>query len=513
MSHSVFAHVVAEKTTLYRAVMRVFSEAKAHFVVHLRPEDVMARLEGTSLEDLQPALDQLVHWGNLQAEPDTTRVTSVEDFYRARFLYQITREGEAAEQALATFDRELGRRGALQAVALEDIRSRLQALGVLAEQADPDPAQVHLALRDLAAVFTGLAENARAFMSGLGRTLDLRGNREAFLAYKERLIEYIERFIGDLVTASAEIAGQIGRLEGPGAPRPIDALLAIAATREAEDQAPDPESVDGQKDREALVRDALAGWQAHWSGLTAWFVGGTERPSQASLLRARARRAISQLLEAVVRLNERRLGRSDRTADFRTLARWFLECESEGEAHRLWRAAFGLAPARHLTLDAESLAERQAHPVGPGTSWAEAPPLRVSPRLRETGSHRRRGPPPTLQRRDRERALLARELAAEAAEARAARARLATGRDGRLSELGDLDAPGFRFFLQLLGEALSAARSPEEPVSTVTGDGSLALELTPVEPPGRAAIATPAGVFGGRDYRLRITALGEDRDR
>jgi len=47
------------------------------------------------------------------------------------------------------------------------------------------------------------------------------------------------------------------------------------------------------------------------------------------------------------RLNERRSGRSDRSADFRLLASWFAGCASDAEAHRLARAAFALNPARH----------------------------------------------------------------------------------------------------------------------------------------------------------------------
>jgi uncharacterized protein (TIGR02678 family) len=50
-------------------------------------------------------------------------------------------------------------------------------------------------------------------------------------------------------------------------------------------------------------------------------------------------------LDAVGLLNERRSGRSDRSADFRVLARWFAEAPDDEAAHRLWRAAFGLCPA------------------------------------------------------------------------------------------------------------------------------------------------------------------------
>lgn len=530
MAVSPFAYINAEKSSLYRAVMMVFVEAKRHFLVHLRPEDLAERIpdktaeqhKPLSLEDIQTALDQLVTWGNLQANPDTGRVTSVEDFYRARYLYQLTREGEAAEIALAAYDEALGRHGALQAVALEDIHTQLRALRTIAHDRHPDPARVHILLRDLSRVFADLAENAQSFMTGLGRTLDLRNaNREAFIAYKDRLIDYLERFIGDLVTASADIARMLQELselplrDGDGPfddsypGQALDRLLTLAAEREATDTAPTPEFMDSGDalDRAEHIERHLRRWQAHWEGLRGWFIGSRHHPSQASLLRNRARKAISDLLEAVTRLNERRMGRSDRSADFRILARWFAECDSDGQAHRLWRTAFGLTPARHLTLDEATLNEREQDPVPASVPWTEAPPLRVSPRLRATGSLQKRGLPPKVPKRDQERALLARQLAAEGAQTRAARARLATGRQTRLSDLKELDKDSFGLFLQLLGDALSKISRQDEAVAATTGDGSLLIELEPLDEHSRAEIRTPDGIFRGRDYRLRITDL------
>lgn len=232
-----FAYVNAEKSTLYRELMRVFVAAKERFLVHLRPEDVHERLPAIAREEVERALQQLVDWGNLRAEPDTGRVSTVEDFYRARFLYQLTKEGEAAEIALAAYDEALGRRGVLQAVALADIRHQLRTLQVLLREAEPDPARAHFLLRDLSRVFADLAENAQAFMAGLGRTLELRGaDREAFLAYKERLVDYLQRFIGELVTASADIARLLREIgTDAGESSGIERLLRLVAAREARD--------------------------------------------------------------------------------------------------------------------------------------------------------------------------------------------------------------------------------------------------------------------------------------
>jgi Protein of unknown function (DUF2397) len=115
-----FAHLATPNAALYRRIMLAFVAAKRRFVVHLRSEDVQEELGRDAPVDpaaVADALARLVEWGNLRADPDTSRVTSVEDFHRARFLYQLTQAGEAAERSLAAFDEQLGRRGAVQAAA------------------------------------------------------------------------------------------------------------------------------------------------------------------------------------------------------------------------------------------------------------------------------------------------------------------------------------------------------------------------------------------------------------
>ncbi|MDY7117516.1 TIGR02677 family protein [Halomonas sp. SSL-5] len=510
MDYTPFSYVTAEKAELYRRVMRAFVEAKSHFLVHLRPEDVQQQTGEPELVTVQAALTQLVAWGNLDAERDNARVTSVEDYYRALYVYQITRQGEAVEAALATFEQELGRRGALQSVALEDIRTRLRALLTLAQSESPSATESQLLLRDLAGVFADLAENARAFMTGLNRTLEGQGSdADAFLLYKERVIGYIERFLGDLTTASGEIAELIRALDGDGdAEAPVARLLRQAAERELLDLAPGESPDDDERAR--AFAEAWRRWHGHWEGLRAWFLDQPGRQAQARLLRSSARRAVTQLLEMVGRLNERRMARSDRSADFRTLARWFLECDGDGDAHRLWRTAFGLTPARHLVIDAETAEAWQQTPVPASTPWAEAPGMQVQARLRATGSYQKPGAPPKLRSRARERELLARQLAEEASAARAARRQLVERRAERLSELGELDDGAFRLLLNLLGDALAASSGDDSPVTTTTGDGSLRITLAPLGPETAATLHTAAGVLRGRDYRLEIVDLEED---
>jgi len=496
---ALFRHVTAEKAGLYRAILDVFATAKRQYRLQLRPDEVL--VEGNwpdaapRPEDVSAALAQLADWGNLQSQPDTSRVSSLNDFYRARFLYRLSVGGEAVETALLTFSQSLRRRAELQTVALEDIASRLSALQLLLDAGeDLDVPKVHEVLRDLVQVFEKLADNAQAFMAGVARSLELQqAEATAVATYKRRLIDYLERFLGDLVRRSDAIASMLLQI----APR-INAALQQVVEREARDAAPGDE-LEASQERTRRWRE----WLDRWKGLRGWFLASDQTPPQVELLRSKARAAIPQLLNAIATINDRRSGRSDRSADFRILAGWFAACTSDEDAHRLGRAAFALNPARHFSANPRADVE-----VSASTPWADAPPLEINPRLREYGEMAPRGPLPKIRNRDAERGLLAEQFAEEYRQVEAARQRLATGRPTRLSELGELDTAAFSLFLGLLGEALGEQPNPDVPVERHTGDGLLLIRLEPLGVGSRAEINTPAGVFSGRDHLLTISESG-----
>jgi uncharacterized protein (TIGR02677 family) len=500
-SANLLRHVTADKAPLYRSIMDVFAAAKRQYRLQLRPDEVESEAdwpgEPPCIEEINAMLAQLSEWGNLESQPDTARVSSLSDFYRARFLYRLSHGGEAVEAGFVVLLQTLRRRAELQTVALEDIAGRLLALRQLIE-ADtdgkgPDVAKVHETLRDLVRVFEDLAENAQSFMAGVARTLELQqADANTIIAYKRRLIDYLERFIGDLVRRSDSIARLIQYLTTY-----VDGIFLQIAEREARDAAP-----GDARDQQDQKIERWRGWKERWKGLRGWFLATGAEPPQAELLRARARAAIPQLLGAIAALNERRSGRSDRSADFRVLAQWFAACGTEGEAHRMARAAFALQPARHFSLNPQADEDFPA-----STPWADAPPLRINPRLREYGEAAPRGPLPRVRDRSSERELMAQQLAEESRQVQAARQLLATGRPARLSELGELDKHAFQLFLGLLGEALADQPNPDQTVELQTGDGLLRIRMEPLAADSQASIQTSAGTFSGRDHFLTITEI------
>src|SRR5207237_8696750 len=111
------------------------------------------------------------------------------------------------------------------------------------------------------------------------------------------------------------------------------------------------------------------------------------RPSNAEMLRERARTLIPALLGVITNTNDRQIHRIDRFNDFRVLARWFAEAESDAEAHRLWRAVFGLCPARHLIINDQTFDEYEGQDIAANTSWMDSPPIRISMRHRDYGTN------------------------------------------------------------------------------------------------------------------------------
>jgi uncharacterized protein (TIGR02677 family) len=338
-------------------------------------------------------------------------------------------------------------------------------------------------------------------MSALRRAIDFSdGDVDGFVTYKERLIDYINRFIADLANSGAQIAVLLTSLEAAGHER----LLVVAGRREAADAVPEGPDADGSLAQ--AQEQALDAWRNRWRGLDEWFTSrDTGHPSQARLLRQAAVTAIKQLIDAVGLLNERRSGRSDRSADFAALARWFAEAPDDAAAHRLWRAAFGLSPARHLSVTGETADEWRDVP--PGTPWHDTPPIRISPQLRKTGSYERRGKPSQVRDRTAERELLRLQAEQEALQTTEARQRLRTSGPTLLSDLDVLDPRAFRLFLSLLGDALAARGPGDTEVKAVTSDGSMEVRLYLIPDGGTATIKTEDGVLTGPEHVIEITDL------
>lgn len=490
----VFRHLNAENADLYRAILELFMEQKQIFVLHLKEIEVLERLRtretpiNADALSVRGALNQLCGWSNLIARQDQSEARTLEDYRNQNFLYQLSAEGEAAEIALRHFRDHIEQPGELQAGALRDIETALHEMTALLRDGADD--KLHAAFTGLFARFKQLANQAEKFMSGLQRAIELQDlELDAVLAYKERLIDYLERFLSELTLRTPAIATLLLDLDAAGM---NDALLRLAERDLADQLDPGPET------RARLEAD----WRLRWQGMHTWFLGG-KTSSQADNLRSFARGAIPELLSVLGTLTERRNQRQDRAADYRTLARWFAECPDDDAAHRLWHAGFCLHSARHLTVDRATLDRFDDIRQPAQTSWLDAPGLEIAPSLRATGRSGGRGRSAGIPDHAEARTLLHEKLAREAAQLREARRLLLAGERRRLSEFTDLNPLAFDLLLDCLGEALSRGGG-QHPVTAQSADGTLSIHLEPLRDAPLVHLPTPHGIFSGPDHAVRI---------
>ena len=191
--------------------------------------------------EIESALLQLSEWGNLEAVPDTGDVATVEDFYKQRYLFQLTNEGEAAQRALESFDVRSDLTGELRRSDLADIRNVLRELTRLSLSVELHSDEVHRYLLTLQARFESLVDSAQRFMGELQRKIDWQGADDAdSISGKQRVIDYLQRFIGELVIATDDIAQAVRDIENAG----IERLLQAAAERTVVDEMdPGPEKL------------------------------------------------------------------------------------------------------------------------------------------------------------------------------------------------------------------------------------------------------------------------------
>ena len=342
----VFAYTVESLAPVYRSIMGVFSDGKARFRIHYRPDQVAAELERRGFRPelpaggLERALDQLVLWGNLRRIHDTGRVATLEDFRRRHFLYQVTPAGEAAERAVGAVVDVLRESGSLQTVMLGAIAKNLGVLVTELRQDAPRPQMLYEALFNVTQQFRALTENASVFLGRLHEAIDASDvQRPAFLLYKEAVIAYLDDFLRELSEIAPRITRTLGELGEADARR----LASLAAEA---DPAP---AFDGPRD----VAGRLLG---QWRDITAWFLGTPGQPPTLEMLRGAARGAIRRILMVLDRIHEKRFRRANRTADLEKLAAWFEDETQTPDAHALFQDAFGLFSARHLgALDEDAV--------------------------------------------------------------------------------------------------------------------------------------------------------------
>lgn len=431
-------------------------------------DDLLAAL------NLDERLAQLVQWGTCEAwqEPAHTEA----DFLRNRHRYQLTEAGAELHRMAERLESDFGAGSTAALMAPASLVDRLTATlaAVAAHQTDAASgafSQVQTTLENMAA-------SASAWQSKLAAALGGAPDEAKVTRLLETILAYVEAWGSGVDAYSARIAATLPTLRGWGA----EVWRALALARV---QAGAPEHTVASTVEELI---GVVGT------LALWFDGPEP---QAQRLRRQMRDAVAPVLRS-----HRTLlavgGTVSRRAELLKLARALEEAPDAAGAWRLWAAATGLYPARHLRLEAPAI-ERAAH-----TSTWDAPPAPVSRRLRQQGHRSATGRTARIPDLAAARAEARRRAARERLDLDRAELSLAARSGTRLADWAPLDAGEADLFLRLVSAARDD-RGPDGRLSGVSPDGRWRVTLTPVDPPAFAVLRTPEGRLVLPDALVEIT--------
>ncbi len=475
-----FRYLTADESADYLAIMDLFS---ATLLTDLSASEVAAQLGDRSVriswDTAEARCKQLADWGNLVPSLRDARVATVAEYIRSRSRYQVSKLGgrlhRQAVEILHTTD------GARE-VARELLGQIVQSLDRILDLLDGRNGSGEIDAEALAGEVTTVFSNQRvftdsvrdfyAYLAGILSRYDLGG--EEYAQFKELLLIYIELITADVNRHAPAVAQRAAQVLGQAEP-----LLTALATL------PGLTLPDGTP-----VERAQGRTYADWAELAAWYDAshGASGPEQ---LRGAAGQALGQLITNAKRLLDSSGTGFSRRADFLRLARWFAAADDE-KAHRLYDAAFGAYPARHLLFGPEEPNGK----IGPTTSWwhAEAVPIPVS--LRERGDRTMRGrtsrvPDPTA-----DRLRLTAEAEREAEQRQAAAAELALAGDLH----GTTISPAARDLLLDLVGALLAQQGEK----IIDHDARLRLRAVPGPD---TVVTSPDGITTFVQLKLTVSGV------
>lgn len=491
-----FRYLGGEEWQEYRAIIGVFAGT---FFTEFTPEQVAAEsavvATGVDPAVVPDRLESLRTWGNLTVSSSVGNPSSLDDYYRRRNRYLITRAGQ---EVYVLTERLLTGIDEIADVQAGRLRDLLRALGELGDYGDTGFEHVEReVLADRVRTVFDVHERFTTELTQFFAELNLWQNRYDLDA------EEVQLFAGVLVTYVSEQLREIERMARPISagldrilPR-LDSLLPALrgglATRVD----------DAGLASTVSVRRSPGTMREDWERLAAWFATRSGRASRLDQLTRQAVAAVRTLTANVTRLSRVGLGAVSRRADFVRLARFFDQAASDEETHNIAAAAFGLGSCRGL----EMLSGDADDPAPTVTPWRAAPRAVVPVALRIRGDTGQRGQATPVRDRRRERDLLRRRRVLDRAARHVAASELlaCAGEDGRIVD-ATMSVASFSMLRDLISRSAFGAGVGVE-LRSATGDG-VRCEVRKVAGL-ETVVDCPDGRLVMRD--LVVTIVADDR--
>jgi len=484
------SYLNAQNVGRYRCVMRYFYEQHQRLRYWLRPEDVYDGvcqynlLENYTLEQCQKDLDQLVEWKNLIPRHDGGRSSTIEEYLRKKFRYQMTPYAVEIERMVAGLEDIRGYGGSLEPTLLETIADALVKLKESGGDFPPGEAE-HL-WNTLFGAFIRLTENASDYIASLQSTrAEELMMTEAFLIYKASLTQYLQNFVQGLQRNAFRIEGLLPLVPVETVRLFFQRVIADRNRMPQIEELPSPEEL-----MERLLRE--------WQSLVRWFTGEQGDHSDVAFLEQATKDTIARVVRCALRIQEKQRSGVSRRRELEHLGQWFFSLSSMEEAHRLAAYAFGLYRTRHFhgTDDKDTdAADVSMWQVGPNIR-----PLRSRSRKRSRDG----GTQPIKSNRDQQDQARREYMERLQAETAMFNSLVAQGQVV-ISQLGPVSSAMRRQLLHWIGRCLTGQNRQVR-----TADG-IRITLVPPAEGRRAVLHCDDGQLDMPDYMLVFEDLAGDR--
>lgn len=491
-----FRYVGGDEWREYRIILGVFAGT---FFAEFTPDEVAAAVAGDAAASVDPAviperLESLRRWGNLTVSSSVGNPASLDDYYRRRRRYLITRAGQEVFELVEGVLGGVDEIGDVQAGRLRDLH---RALGVLLLHGQDgfertgadDLSDTVRTVFDLHERFTSELTQFFAELNLWQSRYDLDADEIRFFAGV--LVDYVAEQLTEIERMTRPISRALETLL-PSLPELVPVLRAGLAGRVDE---------AGLAGRVAVRR--LAGTREEdWRHLASWFIAGPGEVSRLDRLTRQAVASVRTLTANLTRLSRAGLGATSRRSDFIRLAAHFDAATSVEQAHVVAAAAFGLGACRRLDVPSADADD----PVPTPTAWRDAPRAVVPVSLRERGDTTQRGRTTPVRDRsaERERLAGARERRRVAERVVADELLDAAGEGGRVDG-ARLSVGAFVLLRDLVGRS-ALARSSEGGRRTVLADG---LRCSVHREPGaNTCVECPDGRFAMHGLVVVVTRAG-----
>jgi len=353
------------------------------FFTEFSPHDVVIALRDTDVEIADSVvadrLESLRGWGNLSASTSVGNPASLDDYYKRRHRYLITRAGQEVYDMVEGVLHRIDDVSDVQAGRLRDLHRALEQLIALCERGLDriEPDAVVDAVRAVFDPHESFSTEITQFFASINQwqtRFDLEAEEITFFA--EVLVGYVSEQLVEIERMARPIANTLRTLS-PHIEQVVQHARSGLAARVEDAGLADTVS----------VRYPSGSQSSDWNHLMRWFGAGLDGQSRLDALTRQALAAVRTLTGNLTRLSRVGAGVASRRRDFVKLARFIDVADSQDQVQLLLAASFGLYPSRHLGM----LAEDADDPVATTTAWQKAPRANVPISLRERGERVQRG--------------------------------------------------------------------------------------------------------------------------